>query len=59
MFLDVEVSTNDVVEAISRRGWDDAFKLIRDVDDRIADLDFTRRLYEYARDVLVAEGGGD
>lgn len=56
MFVDVEVSTNDVVEAILRRGGDHAFELIQDVDSYVADLDFTRRLYEYARGILVAEG---
>lgn len=34
----------------------DAFGFIRNVDEEIATIEFTRRIYEYARGVLIGEG---
>lgn len=34
----------------------DAFDFIRGIDEDIATIEFTRRMYEYARDVLIGEG---
>lgn len=54
--LEVEVESDSVVWAVSRMRRDEAFDFIVDVDSHIAELEFTRRLYEYARDVLIQEG---
>lgn len=35
---------------------DDAFELIKAMDDKVATVEFTRKIYEYARDLLIAEG---
>lgn len=34
----------------------DAFELIKAADDKVGTIEFTRRVYEYARDLLIAEG---
>lgn len=34
----------------------EAFDFIRGIDENIATVEFTRRIYEYARDILTSEG---
>ncbi len=34
----------------------DTFELIKALDDKVGTMEFTLRIYEYARDLLIAEG---
>lgn len=52
IYVSVGIDTDNLI----MEGENDAFELIKAVDDQIATIEFTRRVYEYARDLLINEG---
>ncbi len=50
------ITTEIDVDNLHMDDDDDAFKLIKALDDKVATIEFTLRIYEYARDLLIAEG---